>query len=244
MREVGWIQANRKKIHGSYFCRIAQRKIVNNGVPLRHGNIVVVGNIVSDSYNSIATWESPLEGDNAEDSGVGSALAMAQSGYFTETGSELIDSKLKKLAGYSTIGSMQSVQIWSGSSPIERQLTLEFIGFQNPLIEVEYPIYYLQEFMLPKLSKGVLFDFATLLKDKQEMSLSQIPDGVSLSIGRAKINADWLITDVSIDEDKVKKHKTGNKIGATVMITLRTRTNMSLANSKNNAISTLIKPKI
>ena len=170
MKEVGWITENRKKIHDSYFCRIAQRKIVNNGIPLKYGNIVVIGKIISDSYNISSSWESPLEGDNAEASGIGSALAMAQSGYFTETGFEPIDKKLKKLAGYSTVGSMQSVQIWSGSSPIERQLTLEFASFINPLIEVEYPVYYLQQFSLPKLSKGVFFDFLTLLKEGEDMS--------------------------------------------------------------------------
>lgn len=144
--------------------------------------------------------------------------------FVQSTGNALVES-LSNAVGVSSKLQYASAQIWSGSSPIEITLNLEFYAESDPAREVLQPIIQLSRMALPRLAgtkKGGLFSppgprIFTLDIDGQDTS----GDKITIKIGKFMNFTNVIITDVSPVFSTKDMGRAGIPLKASCSITFR-----------------------
>jgi hypothetical protein len=188
------------------------------------------------SLDIAPNWQSPFEGSGVE-SRFPALAQMAQAGMFSgvlqaigstlkfaEGATGTLDEKAKLLVGRSGVTKLNSTQVFSGMQPIKIQATAFLRAFKDPWKEVEAPLKQLQQWTLPKrLAKdGVLAEFIKSGMDPLTLMPSEVPTIVGFAY-KNRIFQPMVIESVS-DPLDAPIDKSGNRISATVQVTLCTLT--------------------
>lgn len=165
---------------------------------------IVVGIIGEGSSRELtALWESPFENDTP-----GSYFAkqggLVQAGALEGVGIE---------GGHTSKGTLNTTQVWSGTTPLTFNLVLELYAVSDAFREVQAAFIELEKAISPELLGGVTPG-------------GRIPVQVSLNAGRQIIYPECVITNVSRQLDGPIS-RDGYPLRGSVTITLQTMTTVN-----------------
>jgi len=164
-------------------------------------NGVIVCGVTGDgtSKEVQANWDSPYEGESAG-SKLGQTAGVAQ---------------IK--TGMTTVTTLNSRQVWSGSRPTHFNIVLQLYALSDPRREVMDALIELEKMASPQVNAndpGNLFGGGSV-------KMGRIPGTVSINIGRNAVYKDCILENVSIPLDG-EKNKDGLLIRAEVNLSVQT----------------------
>lgn len=157
----------------------------------REGGPMVVGIIGEGSSRELtALWESPFENDTP------GSMASKAGGL-----AQIKTNKTSK-------STLNTTQVWSGTTPHNFTIVLELYAVANPKAEVQDAVVELEKSVAPEMNHAT--------------PLGRIPPTVTLNAGRQIIYPECVITSVSRDLDGPISHD-GYPLRGTVTIQLQTQ---------------------
>ncbi|GAA0576164.1 hypothetical protein ACFQH5_15115 [Halomonas salifodinae] len=164
------------------------------------GEEMVVGIVGEGSSRELTSlWESPFENETA-------------GSYFSRIGG-IVQAK----TGLTSKSTLNTTQVWSGTTPLTFNLVLEFYATADPATEVLAAVAALEKAASPEM--------------RESMPGGRVPDTVALNVGRQIIYPECVITHVSKQLDGPIS-RDGYPLQAQVTLTLQT-----LASVNKSAIS-------
>ena len=167
----------------------------------REGGPTVVGIIGEGSSRELtALWESPFENDTP-----GSMFAKAggivQAGALGGVGE-----------GMTSKSTLNTTQVWSGTTPLNFNLVLEFYAISEAYNAVQAAVIELEKMAAPEINKAT--------------PGGRIPQSVTLRVGKQIIYPECVITNVSRDLDGPISQD-GYPLRGTVNLQLQTKTTVN-----------------
>jgi len=189
--------------------------------------VMVRGLIVSKDVSQSNNYANKFEGTDA-DSKSPTIAGILQSGVWSN---EL--ELLKRLEGKTLMTKAQTIQIFTGLDPLDLNLEIEFIALRDTDLEVEKPIQQLEYWKAPLL-KDNSFQTAKEVFDKvmsgsgdYDSVFGEIPNEVNISFMEKRYNTTFIIESISINEDKIMRHRDGGRIRQKVSLGLKSKTGIT-----------------
>lgn len=227
--------------------KIVERKPVNKIMEGLSNHVKVVireldkdGNALPDIVEALfidgdksieSQWQSPFENMSA-DGKFPSLMASLQSGEMSDALGAILTSvgaktlaegakeKLDQVKGLTTFNKVNSEQIYLSTQSVRMSLTLGFMAYSNAKTEVEQQIMLLEKWALPKK----LSDASTVenMFKEGQIFTGEIPPFVSVTL-QGKTYTPMIIESVQ-SSLKVPTDKQGNRLNATVSLTIVSKT--------------------
>lgn len=181
-------------------------------------------------------WQTPFESSNPENK-LPSLMAGLQSGTFSdafvgitkslgldklgESGAEMMSG----LEGKSNFTKVNSTQIYLSSAPTRMSLNLALLAYKDAKLEVERPLLKLQQLAMPKI-------LGDSLVQEGEFFSSTIPPFVAITFAN-KTYKPFIVESVSAPIGGATDAM-GNRLSATISVTVASRTAMDARDAKED----------
>lgn len=181
-------------------------------------------------------WQTPFESSNPENK-LPSLMAGLQSGTFSdafvgitkslgldklgESGAEMMSG----LEGKSNFTKVNSTQIYLSSAPTRMSLNLALLAYKDAKLEVEQPLLKLQQLAMPKI-------LGDSLVQEGEFFSSTIPPFVAITFAN-KTYKPFIVESVSAPIGGATDAM-GNRLSATISVTVASRTAMDARDAKED----------
>ena len=146
------------------------------------------------------------------------------------SGASALETLVQNGFGKSTRTQFASAQVWSGSSPIEITLPLEFYAEENPKLEVVEPIVRLSKMALPRrgsTDKGLFTPPGPRIFKVDTRQLSNKHDDITISVGNFLTFNRVIITNVNPTFITRDMTQDGLPLRATCEVTFRSMFSLS-----------------
>jgi len=184
-------------------------------------NIEVVGKIISISTSQSSQWTTKMEQDNVDDKLPWTAI-LQTGGLGQIVSSDLIEA----FRGRTHYTKSQTRLVWTGTSPVDIQLEVEFLAIKNPDLEVGTPIQWLRKMVAPELKESLIDSYKDVISstvsnisagikpDINELDniLGYTPHPITLSIFEYVFATDYYMTSISISDSEMLIIKDGHSI--------------------------------
>jgi len=211
-------------------------------------DVMVRGLIVSKDVSQSNNYANKFEGTDA-DSRSPTFAGILQSGVWSN---EL--EFLRGLEGKTLMTKAQTIQIFTGLDPLDLNLEIEFIAQRDTDLEVEKAIQQLEYWKAPLLKdnslavgaeeyqrlKGVISKTITAKTDKEVFDkvmsgikgmadniFGEIPNELNISFMDKRYNTTFVIESISMNEDKIMRHRDGGRIRQKVSLSLKSKTGIT-----------------